>query len=223
MIVIPVAAVNPAEEERPMINSMRGMAKGALVILSAIGLFIFLLVIWVLQSYNGVVTLEEGVASAWGKVEATYQRRIDLIPNLVSTVKAYADHEEGVFAEVARIRAEAGKIQLSAEDLNNPEMVARFQNVQQGLGSALTKLFAVAEAYPALRASENFLGLQTQLEGTENRISVARQRYNDAVKEYNSAIRRIPGLWVAAAGGFEQSHYFKSDAGADQAVEVSFD
>jgi LemA protein len=156
------------------------------------------LAIFLTGCINNAPVYEEAVKAAWAQVENQYKRRADLIPNLVETVKGYASHEEGVFIEVTQARAKAGQIQLDATMLEDPAMLAKFQQVQGELSSALTKLLAVSERYPDLKANQNFLALQQQLEGTENRISVARRDYIKAVERYNLEFRKIPNKWVAA-------------------------
>jgi len=176
---------------------------------------------WVKGTYNGFVRAQEGVAKAWGDVESTYQRRADLIPNLVETVRGYASHEQEVLQGVVEARAKVGQVTISAENLS-PEAIQRFQQAQQGLSGALSRLFAVAEAYPDLKASQNFLDLQTQLEGTENRINVARTRFNEAAQGYNTRIRSFPGNFLAGAFGFQAKPYFQAEQGAEQAPKVKF-
>lgn len=176
---------------------------------------------WVKGTYNGFVRAQEGVTKAWADVESTYQRRADLIPNLVETVKGYASHEREVLQGVVEARAKVGQVTIAAEALT-PEAIQRFQQAQQGLSGALSRLFAVAEAYPDLKASQNFLDLQTQLEGTENRINVARTRFNEAAQAYNTRIRSFPGNMLAGAFGFEAKPYFQSEPGAEQAPRVKF-
>jgi len=180
---------------------------------------------WLIVLGIAVVVLlvygEEGVAQAWADVESTYQRRADLIPNLVETVKGYATHEREVLQNVVEARAKAGQVTISAEGLT-PEAIQRFQQAQQGLSGALSRLFAVAEAYPDLKANQNFLDLQTQLEGTENRINVARNRYNEAARSYNQLRRGFPGNLVAGLHGFGPKPYFEAEAGAEKAPQVKF-
>ena len=171
-----------------------------------------------------MVALEENVTSSWSQVENVYQRRMDLIPNLVNTVKGYAAHESETFAQIADARSRAGgTIQVSDEILNNPESFQRFQQVQNELGSALQRLMVVSENYPQLKADQNFLALQDQLEGTENRIAVERKRFNDAVQAYNMYIRQFPRVMIAGSMGFDQKQYFQAAQGADQAPAVSFE
>ena len=173
------------------------------------------------STYNGMVTKEEAVKSAWSNVETQYQRRADLIPNLVSTVKGYASHEESTLKEVVEARAKATSINLSLEDLS-PEKLAEYQKAQSAVSSALGRLIAVSENYPDLKANQNFLELQAQLEGTENRITVARKEFNDATQEYNVSVRKFPANLVAMIFGFDQKAYFEADATASAAPKVEF-
>ena len=173
--------------------------------------------------YNTMVSKDEAVKQAWADVEATYQRRADLIPNLVETVKAYASHERETLEAVTRARASVGQVRLSAEDLSDPAKVAAFQRAQQGVGSALSRLLVVAERYPQLKADQNFRDLQHQLEGTENRINVARQRYNQAVAAFNTSIRRFPNnLTNKLLLHLTPKEGFKAEAGAEVAPKVKF-
>ncbi len=168
------------------------MKRSTIIILAVVGGLLLVglgLFGWVTGTYNSLVGLDEGVKGAWSQVENVYQRRLDLIPNLVETVKGYAAHEEGVFAQVAEARASVGKLTVTPEVLNNPQAFKQFQEAQAGLGSALSRLLAVAENYPQLKANENFLQLQSQLEGTENRIAVERKRFNEVTQEYNTRVR----------------------------------
>lgn len=173
------------------------------------------------STYNGMVTKEEAVKSAWSNVETQYQRRADLIPNLVSTVKGYASHEESTLKEVVEARAKATSINLSLDDLS-PEKLAEYQKAQSAVSSALGRLIAVSENYPDLKANQNFLELQAQLEGTENRITVARKEFNDATQEYNVSVRKFPANLVAMIFGFDQKAYFEADAAASAAPKVEF-
>ena len=173
------------------------------------------------SAYNRMVTAEETVNTTWADVEAQYQRRSDLIPNLVNTVKGYAAHEQSTFTEVVEARAQAMSFKLDAADLT-PEKLAEFQQAQQKVGSALGRLIAVAEQYPDLKANQNFLELQAQLEGTENRIAVARTRFNDATRQYNVTIRRFPANLIAGMFGFDQKAYFAAEEGAQTVPEVKF-
>jgi LemA protein len=176
------------------------------------------------KAYNTMVSMEEGVKGQWAQVENVYQRRLDLIPNLVATVKGYAAHESDVFTGIAEARSKAGGVMnISDEVLKDPEAFKRFQQAQGELGSALQRLLVVTENYPELKANENFLSLQTQLEGTENRISVERGRFNDAVKAHNVYIREFPRSIIANMAGFREKPYFTAAEGADAAPTVSFE
>ena len=172
-------------------------------------------------TYNGFVNREEGLKSAWSNVETQYQRRADLIPNLVNTVKGYAAHETQTLNEVTEARARATSINLSADDLT-PERLAQFQRAQAEVRSTLGRLIAVSESYPDLKANQNFLELQAQLEGTENRIAVARKDFNAAAQQYNVSVRRFPANLVARMFGFGQKPYFESAEGAAAAPQVTF-
>ncbi len=173
--------------------------------------------------YNSIQKNEEAVFSAWADVEATYQRRADLIPNLVSTVKAYAAHEKETLMAVTNARAKAGQTQISADKLGDPAAMQQFQQAQGALSGALSRLLVVVERYPDLKASENFRDLQHQLEGTENRINVARQRYNAAVKTFNTSIRTFPNnLTNKFLLHLDRKEPFKADAGAATAPKVTF-
>ena len=202
------------------------MSKGlktTLIVVGIILLIVFSLYGCVSSSYNSMVTADESVKAAWSQVENVYQRRFDLIPNLVNTVKGYAAHEEKVFTEIAEMRSRAGGvINVSDEVLNNPESFAKFQKVQGELGGALQRLISVAENYPALQANENFRDLQSQLEGTENRIAVERKRFNEAVQAYNMQTRRFPQALLANMFGFREKPYFKADEQAASAPQVQF-
>ncbi len=173
--------------------------------------------------YNSIQKNEEAVFAAWGDVEATYQRRADLIPNLVSTVKAYAAHEKETLMAVTNARAKVGQTQISADKLGDPAAMQQFQQAQGALSGALSRLLVVVERYPDLKASENFRDLQHQLEGTENRINVSRQRYNAAVKTFNTSIRTFPNnLTNKFMLHLERKEMFKADAGAATAPKVTF-
>jgi LemA protein len=173
------------------------------------------------SSYNGLVGKQENVGLAWGNVESDYQRRADLIPNLVNTVKGYANFEQQTLTQVIEARASATQVKIDANNLT-PENLAAFQQAQGGLSSALGRLLAVAENYPDLKANQNFLDLQAQLEGTENRINVSRQRFNDAVNTYNTSRRTFPTVIFASLLGFGEKGYFKADEGAQKVPEVKF-
>lgn len=192
------------------------------ITIGAILLIVILLFAGGCSSYNGMVDADQAVSKQWGQVESQYQRRSDLIPNLVSTVKGYAAHESGTLEKVTEARAKAGSITLTADELT-PENMARFQQAQNELSGALKSLLAVSEAYPDLKANENFLDLQKQLEGTENRIATERMRFNEAVEKYNLKVLRFPGnIWVGIFG-FDRKDMFKADEGAQNAPKVSFD
>ncbi|HEV8515931.1 MAG TPA: LemA family protein [Cyclobacteriaceae bacterium] len=182
---------------------------------------IALLVLWVISKYNGIAGKDQVVKKAWGNVESDYQRRMDLIPNLVNTVKGYANFEKETLTKVIEARASATQVKIDPTNLT-PEKLAQFQQAQGGLSQALGRLMVVAEQYPDLKANQNFLDLQAQLEGTENRINVSRQRFNDAVQDYNSSIVTFPGNLVAMIGGFKEKGFFEAQAGAEKAPEVKF-
>lgn len=172
-------------------------------------------------NYNSLVDKQQSVDEAWAQVENQYQRRADLIPNLVNTVKGYSTHESETLEKVTLARAKATSITIDADNLNE-ETLARYQQAQGELSQALKSLLAVTEAYPDLKANENFLNLQAQLEGTENRISTERKRYTEAVKEYNTAIKKFPTVIYAGWFGFEAKPQFKAEEGAQKAPEVKF-
>ena len=173
--------------------------------------------------YNTMQRLEEAVFKAWGNIESNLQRRADLIPNLVEVVKGYAAHEKETLTAVVEARAKATSVQLSAADLANPQAMQQLQAAQGALSSALARLMVVVERYPDLKANQNFLDLQNQLEGTENRINVARQRYNKAVEDFNFAIRKFPNsLTNSLLLNLERKEYFKADAAAQQVPKVTF-
>lgn len=182
---------------------------------------IVIVVFWGISKFNGFVSGEEKVASQWGNVENVYQRRADLIPNLVSTVKGYAQHEQNTLENVIEARSKATSVNVNTDNLTE-ENIAAFQKAQDGLSSALSRLMVVVERYPDLKANQNFLDLQAQLEGTENRIATERRKYNDIAQEYNTSIRRFPANLIANIGGFEKKGYFTAKEGADIAPEVQF-
>jgi len=171
--------------------------------------------------YNGMVEKDEAVSAAWSQVENVYQRRADLIPNLVNTVKGYAAHERETLEGVVEARAKATSITIDPSNMD-AESIAQFQQAQDGLSAALGRLIAVAENYPDLKANQNFLDLQAQLEGTENRITVERQKFNEASRDYNTYIRRFPNNLFAGMFGFDKKTYFEAQAGAEKAPEVKF-
>jgi len=180
-----------------------------------------IIAIWTVSGYNGLVSMEEKVGNSWADVETQYQRRADLIPNLVNTVKGYAKHEQTTLESVVKARSEATQVKVDPENLT-AEKMAEYQKAQDGVSSALGRLLMVAENYPDLKANENFLNLQAQLEGTENRISVARRDFNKVAKEYNTSIRRFPRNILAGLFGFEKKSYFEASEGAEKAPEVKF-
>lgn len=173
------------------------------------------------NSYNGLVVLDENVQTSWSQVENQYQRRADLIPNLVNTVKGYASHEEETLTKVIEARSKATSTTIDASNLNE-ESLAKFQQNQDALSSALSRLLVVAEKYPDLKANEQFLNLQSQLEGTENRITVARQDFNNTAKVYNTEVRAFPKSLFASMFGFERRPYFEAKEGSDVAPTVDF-
>ena len=181
-----------------------------------------IIVIWAFTGYNGLVSAEEKVEGQWANVETAYQRRADLIPNLVETVKGYADFERGVLVDVVEARSKATSIQLDADNLT-PEQLQQFEAAQGQLSGALSRLLVTIERYPDLKANQNFLALQSQLEGTENRIQTERNRFNEMARNYNTTIRKAPRNILANLFGFERKAYFESTEGADVAPDVSFD
>ncbi len=188
----------------------------------AIGLGVLAIIaLWAVNSYNAFVAAEEEVESAWAQVENQYQRRADLVPNLVATVKGYAAHEQQTLEGVVEARAKATQITIDPAHAT-PEQLAAFQSAQGELSQALGRLLAVAENYPDLKANENFRDLQAQLEGTENRIAVARQLFNETAKSYNKTIRRFPNNILAGMFGFEKKPYFEAEEGAAKAPKVEF-
>jgi len=195
------------------------MKKGLTFIIVLVALVF--LVMWGVGVYNKLVNMDEGVANAWAKVESAYQRRADLIPNLVNTVKGYAAHEQETFTAVTDARASASQVQIDPTNIT-PEQFAAFQNAQDGISSALSRLLVTVERYPDLKANQNFLELQSQLEGTENRIKVERDRFNDVVKEFNVFVRRIPNKIVAAITGFAEKKFFESAPGSEEVPTVEF-
>ena len=192
-----------------------------LITIGAIVAFVALLVMWSVSSYNSLVTMDESVSTSWGNVENQYQRRADLIPNLVNTVKGYAAHEKSTFQAVVEARSKATQMTIDADNLT-PEKIAAYQKAQGEVGAALSRLLAITEAYPELKANQNFQELQAQLEGAENRISVERKRFNDTAKEFNTKIRKFPTNIVAGMFGFEKRPYFEAEEGANKAPEVKF-
>jgi LemA protein len=203
-------------------KNMKRSVAITLGVLAVLLLIILIFVGWGISVYNRIVTSEEGVKAAWSQVENQYQRRYDLIPNLVETVKGFAKQEKEVLEGVTEARSRVGQMTVTPEILNDPQAFAKFQQAQDGLSSALSRLLVVTENYPTLRSNENFLALQQQLEGTENRISVERRRFNETVQEYNVMIRRFPASFVASMGGFREKAYFGAVEGAQTAPSVKF-
>ena len=191
--------------------------KGMVITLAVIAV----IALWSISAYNGMVGMDEGVQDKWADVETQYQRRSDLIPNLVNTVKGYAAHEKETLAAVVQARSEATSVKIDPTNMT-AEQMAQYQQAQNGVSSALGKLLVVVEKYPDLKANQNFLELQAQLEGTENRITVARRNFNEAAKEYNTAIRRFPKNILAGMFGFEKKAYFEAEQGAEKAPQVEF-
>jgi LemA protein len=197
-----------------------------MVIGCAVGGFILvviaIMVIWGISAYNNLVTLNESVNQSWSQVENQYQRRADLIPNLVNTVKGYANFERGVLTDVTEARAKVSQMNVTPEVLNDPQAFQRFQEAQGQLSGALSRLLVTVENYPELKANENFLQLQAQLEGTENRISVERRKFNETVQTYNTTIKRFPNTIFASVFGFHEKQYFQSTPGAETPPKVEF-
>ena len=193
------------------------MKRNTIIIIAAI----VAIVGYCMSSYNTLVGQDEAVGTAWSNVENQYQRRVDLIPNLVNTVKGYASHEKETFEAVVSARAKATQTTVDIDDLT-PEKIAAYQKAQVELGSALGRLLAITENYPELKANENFKELQAQLEGTENRISTERHKFNEVAKTYNTSIRRFPKNIIASMFGFEKCPYFEAQEGAEKAPEVKF-
>ena len=178
-------------------------------------------VIWGISGYNGLVSMDEGVQTKWADVETQYQRRADLIPNLVNTVKGYAAHESETLQAVVEARAKATSMNIDPSNMS-AEQIANFQKAQDGVSSALSRLLVTVEKYPDLKANENFKELQVQLEGTENRISVARRDYNESARKYNTTLRSFPKNILAGMFGFEKKAYFEAQEGSEQAPTVKF-
>lgn len=182
---------------------------------------IVLVALWGILSYNGLVGMDENVSNQWANVETQYQRRSDLIPNLVNTVKGYAKHESQTLEAVMAARSQATQVKIDPSNCT-PQQLAAYQKAQGDVTTALGKLLAITENYPDLKANQNFLELQSQLEGTENRINVARKDFNDSAKEYNTSLRRFPRNIIASMFGFEKRNYFEAEAGAEMAPKVEF-
>ncbi len=197
------------------------MNKKLLITLGVIVLLVIIFYSFFAGRYNEMVTRNELVNRHWADVETAYQRRADLIPNLVNTVKGYADFEQETLTQVIEARSKATAVNVDANDLD-PASIAQFQQAQEGLSSALSRLMVVVERYPDLKANQNFLQLQSQLEGTENRISVERRKFNEATRDYNTYIGLFPQSMLAGMYGFEKKGYFEASEGAENAPEVQF-
>lgn len=182
---------------------------------------IVLVALWGISSYNGLVSMDENVSNQWANVETQYQRRSDLIPNLVNTVNGYAKHESETLESVMAARSQATQVKIDPSNCT-PQQLAAYQKAQGDVTTALGKLLAITENYPDLKANQNFLELQLQLEGTENRINVARKDFNDTAKKYNTSLRSFPRNIIASMCGFEKRAYFEAEAGAEKAPKVEF-
>ena len=193
------------------------MKKSTIILIAAVAIIAF----WGISTYNGLVKMDEGVNTAWSNVENQYQRRADLIPNLVNTVKGYASHEKETLEAVLAARSKATQMTIDPENLT-PEKLQEYQQAQGEIGAALGRLLAITEAYPDLKANQNFLELQAQLEGTENRISVERRNFNEVAKTYNTSIRTFPKTIIASMCGFDKRPYFEAEEGANKAPTVAF-
>jgi LemA protein len=197
------------------------MSKTAWIVIGVIFIGIFAAISWGIKTGNNMVTKEEAVSAAWSQVENVYQRRADLIPNLVATVKGYAAHENETLTAVVEARAKATSVNIDPTKLNT-ESIQQFQQAQGGLSSALSRLMVVVEKYPDLKANESFLNLQAQLEGTENRITVERQKFNQIAQDFNTYIRMFPQNIIASMRNFEKKPYFEAEKGSEKAPKVDF-
>ena len=193
------------------------MKKSTIILVAVIAA----LAMWAISAYNGMVKMDESVSTAWSNVENQYQRRTDLIPNLVNTVKGYAAHEKETFEAVVSARSKATQMTIDADNLT-PEKLQQYQKAQGEIGAALGRLLAITENYPELKANENFKELQAQLEGTENRISVERRNFNEVARSYNTSIRTFPKTIIASICGFDKRPYFEAEEGANKAPTVEF-
>ena len=193
------------------------MKKSTIILIAVIAIA----AIWGISAYNGLVKMDESVSTAWSNVENQYQRRADLIPNLVNTVKSYAAHEKETFEAVVSARSKATQMTIDADNLT-PEKLQQYQKAQGEIGAALGRLLAITENYPELKANENFKELQAQLEGTENRISVERRNFNEVARSYNTSIRTFPKTIIASICGFDKRPYFEAEEGANKAPTVEF-
>ena len=193
------------------------MKKSTIIVIAVVAV----IALWGISAYNGLVKMDESVSTAWSNVENQYQRRSDLIPNLVNTVKGYAAHEKETFQAVTEARSKATQMSIHADELTSEKML-EYQKAQGEVGAALSRLLAITEAYPDLKANENFKELQAQLEGTENRISVERKNFNEVARSYNTSIRTFPKTIIAGMCGFDKRPYFEAEAGVNKAPEVKF-
>lgn len=198
------------------------MARGFLVSLIVVAVLLGAIVWWAIGVNNQLVRLEQNVNEKWAQVQSVYQRRADLIPNLVETVRGFAAQERTVFEEVTKARASATRVQLPPQALADPKALERFQAAQDALSGALGRLLLVVERYPNLKSNQNFLALQTQLEGTENRIAVERRRFNEAVRDYNTRLKLFPGSFVAQFTGFQSKAFFEATPDAATPPKVKF-
>lgn len=195
--------------------------KKSYIILIVIAVIILSIFFWFKNTYNGMVTMQENVSAQWSNVENQYQRRLDLIPNLVNTVKGYAEHEQNTLNGVVEARAKATQMQINLDNLDEATM-KKLNTVQGELSTALSRLMAISENYPDLKANENFRDLQAQVEGTENRIAVERRKFNDTARAYNTSIRQFPQNMLAGMFGFTPKPYFEANAEAENAPKVEF-
>jgi len=201
----------------------KSMVMGCGIIAVVLLLICAVFVLYGVFSYNKIIKLDETVKEKWSQVENVYQRRMDLIPNLVETVKGYTSHEKETLLAVTEARAKVGgMVNIGDKALNNPKLFQQFQQTQDAMSSALQRLMVVVEKYPDLKASQNYLSLQDQLEGTENRIAVARKRFNEASRNFNTYIKQFPKMYIAKAYGFTEKPYFEADKGAEKVPEVKF-
>lgn len=222
VVELPVAGKYHSKNQTHLYNQfIKDNMKKSTIILLGIGAIILISVAWYVSAYNGLVNKDEAVKASWSEVQNQYQRRSDLIPNLVATVKGYATHESSTLEGVVAARAKATQVNIDADHLT-PENIKAYQSAQGELSSALGRLLMVTENYPDLKANENFKELQAQLEGTENRITVARKSFIDESNQFNASIRQFPLNIVASMGGFEKKAYFEAEAGSEKAPKVQF-
>ena len=196
--------------------------KTGLIVLIVIAVVVLGGVLWAFGVYNSLVRLDQQVNEKWAQVQNVYQRRADLVPNLVETVKGFATQERTVLEEVTKARASVAGIKATPELVNDPAAMKKFQDAQNQLGGALSRLLVTVERYPELKSNQNFLALQSQLEGTENRITVERMRYNEAVRDYNTRLRLAPGSIVARMAGFKEKAFFEATSESQAAPKVKF-